>query len=178
MQFSEGLSAWFLGFGIITPILLITQGLFYAYIKNPSWYRDQMVPYISRIIMVTEIEADQFVRHHRRLGWYTLVLGSVAIIACQMIWTWGFTVVMPLFFGDDFITRLVGELVGYAVLFGPFFLYFVLIFAISGLVEFMLQSRNEEIRHIFDIADKWTEESERRRKPPESKDGNNIASDN
>lgn len=170
MQFSEGLSAWFLGFGIFTPILLILQGLFYAYIKNHQWYRDQMVPFISRVIMVTEIEADQFVRHHRKLGWYTLVLGSIAIIACQMIWTWGFTVVMPLFFGDDLIIRFVGELVGYAVLFGPFFLYLFLIFLIYGGVEMISQSRNEEIRHIFEIAGKWTEENERRSKPPESQD--------
>ncbi|MHA2118583.1 MAG: hypothetical protein ACW98J_06660 [Candidatus Thorarchaeota archaeon] len=170
IQFSDGLSAWFLGFGILTPILLIVQGLFYAYIKNYQWYRDQIIPFISRIIMVTEIEADLYVRHHRRLGWYTLVIGWLAIIGCQMIWTWGFTVVMPLFFGEDFISRLVGELVGYAVLFGPFLLYLFLLFVTYGPVESSLQSRNEEIRHIFDIEGKWTEENERRLKPPESQD--------
>jgi hypothetical protein len=120
--------------------------------------------------MVTEIEADLYVRHHRRLGWYTLVIGWLAIIGCQMIWTWGFTVVMPLFFGEDFISRLVGELVGYAVLFGPFLLYLFLLFVTYGPVESSLQSRNEEIRHIFDIEGKWTEENERRLKPPESQD--------
>jgi hypothetical protein len=170
IQFNEGLSAWFVGFGIFTPILLIVQGLFYVYIKNHQWYRDQMVPFISRIIMVTEIEADQFVRHHRRIGWYTLILGWIAIVACQMIWTWGFSVVMPNFLADDFITRFVGELVAYAVLFGPFFLYLFLLFVFYSLVEMMSQSRNEEIQHIFDIASRWTEENERRSKPPESQD--------
>ncbi|MHA1926937.1 MAG: hypothetical protein ACW974_13555 [Candidatus Thorarchaeota archaeon] len=177
MQFSEGLSAWFVGFGIITPILLIVQGFFYVYIKNHQWYRDQMVPFISKIVMVTEIEADQFVRHHRRLGWYSLVIGWIAIITCQMIWTWGFSVVMPLFFGDDLITRFVGELIGYAVLFGPFFLYLVLLYFIYGLIEQKLQSRNEEIRHIFDIASKWAEENQRRSKPPESYKENKNASE-
>lgn len=175
VQFSEGLSAWFTGFGILTPILLIAQGLFHAYLKNPEWYRDQMVPYISRIIMVTEIEADQFVRHHRRFGWYALILGLGAIFICQLIWTWGFTVVMPLFFGDDFIARLVGELIGYAVLFGPFFLYIILIFVIYGLTEYFMQSRNDEIQHIFEIVNKWVQEDERRKKLPESENKSDNA---
>jgi hypothetical protein len=177
MQFSDGLSAWFLGFGVLTPILLIVQGLLYAYMKNHQWYRDQMIPFISRIVMVTEIEADQYVRHHRRLGWYTLAIGWLAIIGCQIIWTWGFTVVLPLFFGEDFISRFVGEIVGYAILFGPFFLYLFLLYVTYDLVEFSMQSRNEEIRHIFDIAGKWTEENARRAKPPESENNSYNASE-
>ncbi|MHA2386506.1 MAG: hypothetical protein ACXAEE_09895 [Candidatus Thorarchaeota archaeon] len=176
MQVPEGFSAW-LRYGVLIPILLIAQGVFYAYLRNPEWYQDQMIPYISRIVMVTEIEADQFVRHHRRLGWYAIILGCVAILACQMIWTWGFTVVMPFFSGDDFITRLVGEIVGYAVLFGPFFLYIVLIFVIYGLLEYFMQSRNDEIQHIYEITNKWVEEDERRKKPPESENNSDNASE-
>ncbi|MFX1369621.1 MAG: hypothetical protein ACFFAY_13575 [Promethearchaeota archaeon] len=166
--FNAGLAAWFAGFGILTPILLVVLGAFYANIRSPEWHRDQMVPFILEFTTVTDIEIEQYVRFHQKQIRYTLILGWGVLLFCQLLWTIGFTVVMPIFISEYFIVQLVGEFVGYAVIFGPFFLYVVLLFVISGKVELLLKARNEEISRMIEIESKWYKESARREKPSES----------
>jgi hypothetical protein len=168
MQFTAGLTEWFTGFGILTPILLVVLGAFYANIRSPEWHRDQMVPFILEFVTATEIEVEQYVRLHRRQIRYTLILGWAALLLCQWLWTIGFTVVMPFFIMDNLIVRIIGEFVGYAIIFGPFFLYVVLLFVMSGMVEHFLRGRNEEIGRMIEIERKWYEELARREKPSES----------
>jgi hypothetical protein len=168
VQFQAGLDAWFQGFGIVTPILLSANGLIYTMTGNQQWYREQMVPFLSGIVTVTEIEGERYMTYHRRIGWYTLVLGWFAILTCQMAWTLGLTVVMPAFSGGDFITRLIGELVAYAVIFGPFILYGVLIIVIFRVFDQILPSRNQHIRHLLEIERKWSKERRRRARNPKS----------
>jgi hypothetical protein len=162
VQIAEGLDVWFAGYGILTPILLIVQGFAYATLKNLQWLREQMIPYFQELVMVTEIEADQFVGYYRWLNRYLLLLGFVAIMTCQFVWTYGLTVVVPLFSGPDFFSRFVGEIITYIVIFGPFFLYLGMMFAFYGVLELLLQSLNEEILHLFDIEKRWSKEHSRR----------------
>jgi hypothetical protein len=165
--FNEGLDTWFLGAGIVTPILLIIQGFAYTRVESSSWYREQMVPFISELITTTEIETDRYLQYHRRSTRFVLVLGWLAILICQWVWTFGLTVVMPFFAGDDFILRLIGELVGYAVIFSPFLLYPVLLILFILILEKLLLSKYEDIRHLIDIEKSWTKENIRRTKNPE-----------
>jgi len=167
-QFSYGFNAWLLGFGIVTPILLIIHGFAYSHIENSSWYREQMVPFISRVIATTEIETDRYVQYNRRCTRYILILGWLAILLCQWVWTFGLTVVMPFFVGDNLILRFIGELVGYAVIFGPFLLYFLILIAIAASVEKILRPRYKDIEPLFEIADKWVKETNRRAKESKS----------
>ncbi len=168
ISFNAGLAAWFTGFGIFTPILLVVLGAFYANIRSPEWHRDQMVPFILEFTTVTDVEVEQYVKFHQNQIRCTLVLGWGVLLFCQLLWTIGFTVVMPIFVSENLIVQLVGELVGYAVIFGPFFLYVVLLFVISGKVEIFLRSRNGEISKMIEIESKWYKELARREKPTES----------
>ncbi|MHA2118584.1 MAG: hypothetical protein ACW98J_06665 [Candidatus Thorarchaeota archaeon] len=162
VQIPEGLAVWFAEFGILTPILLIVQGFVYALLKNPQWLREQMIPYFLELFMVTEIEADQFVGYHRWLNRYLLLLGFVAIAICQFVWTYGLTVIVPLFPRANFFSMVASDIITYAVIFGPFLLYVGLMFAFYGVLESLLQSINEDILHLFDIERRWSKEHSRR----------------
>ncbi|MHA1971084.1 MAG: hypothetical protein ACTSXE_04480 [Candidatus Thorarchaeota archaeon] len=168
IQFNAGLSAWFLGFGIVVPILLIVHGFLYSSIPNDSWYRDQMVPFILSIVMTTEIETDRYLQYQRRLTMISLILGWFVILMCQIAWTFSLTAIVPAFTGADILTRLVGELIAYGVIIGPFVLYFLLLFLVHGVLEKLLKSRYNDITHLFEIEMKWSAEKHRRTKEPVS----------
>jgi hypothetical protein len=161
-QLSIGLGTWFLGFGILTPILLILQGTLYPYSENDAWYKEEMIPFISRLTLTTESETDRLRQYHRRSAWSMLIIGYFDILLCQSIWTYGLTVIMPNFIGDDFLTRLVAEGVAFAVLFGPFFLYLVILFPIAFVVGAVYESRYRDIAHLIDIENECNREDSRR----------------
>ncbi len=168
IQFNAGISAWFLGFGIVVPILLIVHGFLYSSIPNDSWYRDQMVPFMLSIVMTTEIETDRYLQYQRRLTRISLTLGWFVILMCQIVWYFGLTAIVPAFTGADILTRLVGELIAYVVIFGPFALYALLLIHVHGAIEKLLKSRYKDITHLFDIEIKWDMEKQRRAKDPAS----------
>ena len=168
IQFNAGLSEWFLGFGILVPILLIIHGFLYSSIPNDSWYRNQMVPFILSIDMTTEIETDRYLQYQRRLTMISLILGWLVILMCQIAWTFGLTAIVPAFTGDDILTRFAGELIAWVVIFGPFVLYFLLLFLVHGVLEKLLKSRYKDITHLFEIEIKWNAEKQRRTKEPVS----------
>jgi hypothetical protein len=168
IQFNYGLDAWFQGFGLLTPILLIINGFVYSFTQNDTWYREQMVPFISRVITTTEIETDRYRQFHRRIARYALLLGWISILMSQFAWTFGLTQVMPFFIGDDLLTRFIGEFVAIAVIFGPFFLYFIFLISFMAIIEKPYQSRYKDIAHLLEIENKWAKEAHRRAKNPEA----------
>lgn len=91
--------------------------------------------------MTTEIETDRYLQYHRRLNRFTLILGWPAILMCQMAWTFGITEILPAFAADDLLTRILGELVAYVVIFGPFLLYFLVLMLIVVILERLLIPR-------------------------------------
>lgn len=127
-----------------------------------------MVPFISRIIATTEIETDRFRQYRRRTARYALLLGWLSILLSQFVWTFGLTQVVPFFIGDDLLTRFIGELVAIAVIFGPFFLYFIFLIIFAGIFEKPYQSRYKDVAHLSDIENKWAKEAHRRAKNPEA----------
>lgn len=168
IQFNAGISAWFLGFGIVVPILLIAHGFLYSSIPNNAWYRDQMVPFILSIVMATEIETDRYLQYQRRITMISLILGWFVILMCQIAWTFGLTVIVPAFTGPDILTRLAGELIAWVVFFGPFVLYALALMFLQGVLEKLLKSRYTDITHLFEIEIKWNVEKHRRTKEPVS----------
>lgn len=168
IQLNYGISEWFLGFGIATPLLLILHGFTYSFLDNGRWYRDQMVPYISRLVSTTEIETDRYLQYRRNAARYVLFFGWIAVLVGQFVWTFGFTQVLPFFAGDDLILRFIGELVGYGILFGPFLLYFLVLLLFAEIIDRIRIPRYKDIEHLFDIENKWTKENNLRAKNPES----------
>ena len=166
IQFNDGVSVWFLGFGIVVPILLIIHGVGYSVFKNDSWYREQMIPFILSIVMATEIETDRFLQYHRWSTRFFLILGWPVILLCQMTWTFGLTEILPAFSADNVLTLIIGEFVAYLVIFGPFVLYGLALIFIFVILARLLQSRYEDIMHLFDIERMWNTERQRRAKNP------------
>ena len=140
IQLNDGISAWFLGFGIVVPILLITHGCMFLFVPNESWYREQMVQFMLSIVMATEIETDRYLEFNRRATRFILILGWPVILMCQMAWTFGLTEIMPAFAAGDFWMRFLGELVAYVVVFGPFLLYFLVLMLVVVILERLLNS--------------------------------------
>lgn len=178
IQLNDGISAWFLGFGIVVPILLIIHGCIFLFIPNESWYREQMVQFMLSVVMTTEIETDRYLEFNRRATRFILTLGWPVILMCQMAWTFGLTEIMPAFAAGDFWTRLLGELVAYVVIFGPFLLYGLVLILIVAILERLLKPRYADIKHLFDIENKWNKEHDRRAKDPESVKNEDASTDN
>ncbi len=179
IQLNDGISAWFLGFGVVVPILLIIHGCLFLFIPNESWYRERMVPFILSIVMATEIETDRYLEFNRRVTRFILILGWPVILMCQMAWTFGLTEIMPAFAALDFWTRLFGEMVAYVVvIFGPFFLYFLILILIILILDRLLTPRYADIKHLFDIENKWNRERDRRAKDLESAKKEDAPTDN
>lgn len=169
IQFNDGFVAWFLGFGIVVPILLIIHGCLFFVVPNESWYRERMVPFMLSIVMTTEIETDRYLEYNRRMTRFALILGWPAILMCQMAWTFGLTEIMPAFAAGDFWMRLLGELVAYVVvIFGPFVLYFLILMLIMVILDWLIKPGYADIKHLFDIEIKWNNERDRRAKDVES----------
>jgi hypothetical protein len=168
IQLNDGLSAWFVGYGVVTPILLIIHGCIFFIIPNDSWYRERMVPFILSIFMTTEIETDRYLQYQRRSTMLVLILGWLAILLCQMVWTFGITSILPAFATDDILILFAGELVGWTVILGPLFLYFLLLILIALILDRLLTPRYADIKHLFDIEKKWNMERDRRAKDAES----------
>ena len=161
-QFTIGLDAWFYGFGIVTPILLVINGFLFSYLENDSWYKEEMIPYISRIISTTEIETDRLRQYHRRSAWIILVLGWFDILLCQLIWTYGLTAMMPNLTFGDLLMRIPSEVLVWGVLLGPFFLYFIFMAPVAFVLDRMFLSMYNDISHLLDIENKWNREDRRR----------------
>ena len=167
IQFRDGLSAWILGFGVVTPILLIIHGYAYSTVPNDSWHREQMVPFMLSIVTATEIETDRYLQCNRRCARFVLILGWPVILLCQIAWTLGLTKVVPVLMGDNLLIRILGELAAWLAIFGPFFLYFLIIMPILVGLSRLLESRYRDIKHLLDIDKKWNMENRRRAKDPE-----------
>ncbi|MGY5878743.1 MAG: hypothetical protein RTV31_00775 [Candidatus Thorarchaeota archaeon] len=163
-QFTYGTGLWW-GFGFVTPIILICNGFVYSAVENNSWYREQMVPFISRVISTTEIETDRYRQYHRSANRIVFILGYLVILICQGVWTFGLTIALPVFADGNFLIR---ELLAYAILFGPFFLYFFLLIIVGAFVDEILPPRYRDIAHLFVIENKWAMENQRRAKVTES----------
>ena len=168
IQLNDGLNAWFVGYGVVTPILLIIHGCIFFIIPNDLWYRERMVPFILSIFMTTEIETDRYLQYQRRSTMLVLILGWLAILLCQMVWTFGITSILPAFATDDILILFAGELVGWTVILGPLFLYFLLLILIALILDRLLTPRYTDIKHLFDIEKKWNMERDRRAKDAES----------
>jgi hypothetical protein len=178
IQLSEGFTTWSLGFGIVVPILLILHGFIYRIWSNDPWYREQMVPFMSSIVTTTEIETDRYLQYHRRFGRFILIFGWPAILLCQIVWRFGLTEIMPAFVSDDIFIRLIGEVVAYVVLFGPFLLYILLIAVIAAILERFMLSRYKDIQYLIDIENKWNVENRRRAKTAASLKKKDVPTDN
>ena len=161
-QFSMGLDKWFYGFGIITPTLLVMNGFLFSHLENDSWYREEMIPFISEIVTTTESETDRLRQYHRSVAWTMLVLGWFDILLCQFFWTYGLLTIAPNLSVDNLIMRIPGELIAWVVIFGPFFLFFVFLIPIALIIERIFLSRYSDIADLLELENKWIRESNRR----------------
>ncbi|MGY5857747.1 MAG: hypothetical protein RTU63_00140 [Candidatus Thorarchaeota archaeon] len=167
-QLQDGFLPWVMGNGIVLPILLIIHGFLYSSLENETWYREQMVPFIARLITTTEIETDRYLQFHRRIARTLLIFGWLVILLCQFVWTYGLTNFGSWFVSEDILTGVLAELVAYGIFFGPFILYFLILFLFAYIADKTVASRYEDISHILEIEHKWNKESSRRAKDPES----------
>lgn len=164
----EGFESWFLGPGIVTPILLVTNCLFYLELENDTWYKEQMVPFISRVITTTESETDRYCQYHRRLARFVFVIGYFSILFCQWFWTWGFTEGIRLLGSTNAVLIVLSEVIVYVIFFGPFLLFLIAFVPTSYITEKILLGRYSDIVHLLDIEHKWTKENTRRKKESKS----------
>ena len=64
-SFSDGPYSWFVGTGLLTPVLLGVTSFFYSSITGLNWYREELLPYMRRTLMVQEFEIERFLKYKR-----------------------------------------------------------------------------------------------------------------
>lgn len=153
------IGSWFTGIGVVTPILLCALGIFFFLLPNETWYRTEMIPYLSSKLKPREEEMDRFLQYHRRLRTMVLSLGWLAIILCQFIWTFITMLMIPLaavhrIFADALIFVMIGTVM----------LYLALILGILTVSERLLESIHSDIIDILDFENEWRRETQKREK--------------
>lgn len=149
LSFPSGWVSWGTGIGALTPFLLAVTGGFYLVSTGIDWYRDEFIPFLTRIHMIPEFETDRFIKYQRIQRVLVLISGYISLVICQYIWTQvanfllGFTVDL----GDllEFLTLLyLGMLFVHA---------FVLIFFLAVL-DYFLRSAFSDVKYIIVLEDK------------------------
>jgi len=166
-QFNMGLAVWFYGYGIVTPILLVIHGFFYTFLESDLWYREEMAPFIARIINTNEIEIERFCQYHRIIARSALILGWIDILVCQWVWTTGLAIFVPNLFGENLLFHTFAEIIAYGVIFGPFLLYFILLLPAGVILDRILNYRYQDIKPLLEIQNRWEKENQRRKQKPE-----------
>jgi hypothetical protein len=150
---------WFVGLGLVAPILLASLGIIFWLMPNENWYRSEMVPYLTRKLMPREGQLERFLQYHRRLRILLYILGWVAVLVCQSLWTCAAMLMIPLVA----VQRLFGDLL-ILVMIGAVLLFLAMIVGILTLSERLLESTTSDIKHIIEFENEWRAEIQRREK--------------
>lgn len=86
-QYIVSPETWFSNFGLITPIFFGATGLIYAFLGGMNWYREEMLPYISRKFNIVEFQTDELIRFKRFQRLSVLIAGYLSTFVCQAVWT-------------------------------------------------------------------------------------------
>ena len=151
LSFSDGLVSWGVGLGAMTPVLLVITGLFYKMATGINWYRDEFIPYVTRIKMIPEFETDRFLTYKKRNRILMLLSNYISLVITQYIWTQILNVLL------SFPCNLGDMLEALAFIFGAMlFLHVFLTIIIFTIFTSVSQSGFSDVRYIIDIEDKMT----------------------
>ncbi|MHA1614145.1 MAG: hypothetical protein ACTSYJ_04825 [Candidatus Thorarchaeota archaeon] len=150
LSFSDGWLSWFVGTGVVTPVLLCTTGLFYGVLPGKNWYRDEMVPYMSRTFMVQEFETDRFLKFIQTRLYTALITSYFSTILTQIAWFHIATFTIPFLeyagiFGEFFVYLFFGMFILYCL-----FLIFWLI-----VLEPILKSKFSDVSQLIEFSENW-----------------------
>ena len=149
LSFSEGWVSWGTGIGALTPFLLAITGGFYLIATGINWYRNEFIPYLTRVQMIPEFETDSFFKYQRIQRFLLLVSGYISLVISQYVWT-QITTFMLAFPADIAIILEVLSMIYIGVL---FFHAVVLVFFFA-LLDTLLRSLFSDIRYIVELEDK------------------------
>ena len=148
---SGGWFSWGIGIGVVTPIMLAVAGSFYYMTTGINWYRDEFIPYLTRIQMIPEFETDRFLKYQGLHRITKLISGYLAVVVTQFTWTQ--IVNFVLIFSGDLLDLL--ELLG-MILVGMFFLQLLVMFLFYGAFVYILQSMFSDVSYLIKIEEKMT----------------------
>jgi hypothetical protein len=149
LTFPEGWVSWGTGIGALPPFLLAITGGFYLIATGINWYRNQFIPYLTRVQMIPEFETDNFLQYKRIQRFLLLVSGYISLVISQYVWT-QITAFILSFPVDIAIILEVLSMIYIGVL---FFHAFVLILFFA-LFDTILRSFFSDIRYIAELEDK------------------------
>ncbi|MFX1559343.1 MAG: hypothetical protein ACFFBL_02030 [Promethearchaeota archaeon] len=86
LSFSGGPYSWFVGTGLLTPLLLAVTSFFYSSLVGMNWYREELLPYMRRNFMVQEFELERFLKYKRIHHFGALIAGYISTGVCQVVW--------------------------------------------------------------------------------------------
>ncbi|MFW9834731.1 MAG: hypothetical protein ACFFEK_12100 [Candidatus Thorarchaeota archaeon] len=149
LSFSNGWVSWAYGTGLITPLFLVIAGGLYDLTRGINWYRDEFIPFVSRIRMIPEFEADRFLKY-KRINRLTLLLaGYLSTAITQFAWI----LITSLGATTNPIT-IISMLVIVFILMVCVFL--IVLFAFIVLFERLWSSVYSDVKHITDLDDQLT----------------------
>lgn len=150
LNFSNGLLSWFVGTGVVTPVLLCATGLLYRILTGINWYRDEMVPYMSRTFTVQEFETDRFLKFIQTRRFMVLIASYISTILTQIAWFNIATFTIPFLesagaFGELFIYLFIGMF----FLYGLFLVFWLTVF------ERILKSKFSDANQLIKFDENW-----------------------
>ena len=146
LSFNGDWIEWGIGFGFFTPVLLSVSALFYGAHRGNNWYRDEFLPYVSRILMQPEFENDRFLSFNRAHRFSFLIAGYLATIVCQFSWTLTASLLSPLIA----TMSALGDLL-FLVFILIFVLYMVAWLFFTNVSDRILDVVYSDISHLIEI---------------------------
>lgn len=159
LSFSDGWLSWGVGLGALPPLLLAVTGGFYGMTTGINWYRNEFIPYLTRIHMTPEFETDRFLTNRRVHRFLTLIAGYISLVISQYVWTQITTFLLTLSGDSSALLDLLSMI--YIGLI--FFHAFVLILFIVAF-DFTLKSVFSDVRYILEMEEKMQDYFREKRK--------------
>ena len=146
LSFTGDFVSWGLGTGTFLPVLLSLTGLVYLFPTGVNWYRDEFLPFVNRITVISERENERFLRFQRIYRFTVLVSGYLATEMCQIIWTQAIAIFSPLWENlSPTLDPSSGLFTGLVILF------VILWFILMAFFELILRSVYSDVIHLLDL---------------------------
>ncbi|MGY5859834.1 MAG: hypothetical protein RTU63_10730 [Candidatus Thorarchaeota archaeon] len=170
-SFADGFVNWFIGTGILAPLLLFVIGLLYAVMGGINWEREEMVLLMSRTFMVQEFELDRYVKYTRMNRAGILGVSYLATIITQWIWIQVGSLLTSVM-GDA--AAILGAIANVFIILLIGFMFILLVFLI--LMQRILKSMFSDVSQLIEFKEKWLKITKARQAEQKNKQETQIES--
>lgn len=136
-------------FSIIPP-LFGTVCMAYGRLVGTTWYKDQLLPYMARMIGVSDFEQRRFLEQRRYTRVSLLIAGFLSAIPSDIIFRYYFDILLPLALIDPIF-----GLFAIALVLAIFGFYLLQVFLWMFTFNRILESVFSDVSHLVSFEQNW-----------------------